>query len=127
MALKSLSILLFLTLLVQISFVLSDVSAVVGRRKAVGYGKWMPIKDLNATKVQDVARFAITEHNKEAKANLVLQSVDKGETQLVAGLNYRLFLTAKDGGVRPGHYLTVVYVKPWLNYRNLTTFERLLE
>ncbi|KAI8524981.1 hypothetical protein RHMOL_Rhmol13G0192000 [Rhododendron molle] len=127
MALKSLSILLFLTLLVQISFVLSDVSAVVRGRKALGIGEWIPIKDLNSTIVQDVAQFAITEHNKEAKVNLVLQSVYKGETQLVAGLNYRLVLTAKDGGVRPGHYLTVVYVKPWLNYRKLTSFERLLE
>ncbi|KAF7120597.1 hypothetical protein RHSIM_Rhsim13G0144600 [Rhododendron simsii] len=128
MALKSLSILLFLTLLVQISFVLSDVSAVVGGQKAVGYGEWKPIKDLNATRVQDIALFAIAEHNKEAKANLVLQSVDEGETQeRVAGLNYRLLLTAKDGGVRPGRYLTVVFVKPWWNYRKLTSFIKLLQ
>lgn len=112
------SIILILTLLVPL--VLSDVSAV---RKAALVGGWRQIKDLNAPEVQEAAQFAVTEHNKEAGTNLEYQRVVKGETQVVAGTNYRLVIAAKDGTVTK-NYEAVVWVKPWAHYRNLTSFTK---
>ncbi|KAI8524980.1 hypothetical protein RHMOL_Rhmol13G0191900 [Rhododendron molle] len=121
MTIKSESIILILTLLVPL--VLSDVSAAVGGRKAAMVGGWRQIKDLNAPEVQEAAQFAVTEYNKEAGTHLDYQSVVSGETQVVAGTNYRLMIAAKDGAV-PGNYEAVVWVKPWAHYKNLTSFRK---
>ncbi|XP_057499459.1 cysteine proteinase inhibitor 1-like [Actinidia eriantha] len=118
MALKSQQTLLILTLLVPYLFS----AALGGRNEAVG--GWQPIKDLSAPEVQDVAQFAVTEHNKEASTNLELASVVKGEKQVVSGINYRLTILAEDGG-NSGNYVAVVWVRPWLHSRNLTSFEKL--
>ncbi|XP_058196892.1 cysteine proteinase inhibitor 1-like [Rhododendron vialii] len=121
MTIKSESIILILTLLLPL--VLSDVSADVGGRKATMVGGWRQIKDLNAPEVQEAAQFAVTEYNKEAGTHLDYQSVVSGETQVVAGTNYRLVIAAKDGTVS-GNYEAVVWVKPWARYRNLTSFRK---
>lgn len=86
-------------------------------------GGWRQIKDLNAPEVQEAAQFAVTEYNKEAATNLEYQRVVNGETQVVAGTNYRLVIAAKDGAIS-GNYEAVVWVKPWAHYRNLTSFRK---
>lgn len=121
MTIKSESIILILTLLLPL--VLSDVSDAVGGRKAAMVGGWRQIKDLNAPEVQEAAQFAVTEYNKEAATNLDYQRVVNGETQVVAGTNYRLVIAAKDGAIS-GNYEAVVWVKPWAHYRNLTSFRK---
>lgn len=121
MTIKSKSVILILTLLVPL--VLSDVSATAGGRKAPLMGGWRQIKDLNAPEVQEAAQFAVTEYNKEAGANLEYQKVVNGETQVVAGTNYRLVIAAKDGAVS-GNYKAVVWVKPWAHFKNLTSFTK---
>ncbi|KAL6990665.1 hypothetical protein U1Q18_008784 [Sarracenia purpurea var. burkii] len=122
--LRSQSALLMLNIFVP--FILSGVSAAVGDRKspAVAVGRWRPIKNLNAPEVQDVAQFAVAEHNKEASSSLEFQRVVRGETQVVSGTNYRLVIETKDGAVSE-NYEAVVWVKPWEHYRNLTSFKKL--
>nr|DAD39254.1 TPA_asm: hypothetical protein HUJ06_013577 [Nelumbo nucifera] len=52
---------------------------------------WIPIKDLSDQHIiHELAEFAVTEHNKEANSNLMPQRVIQGESQVVAGTNYRL-------------------------------------
>ena len=86
-------------------------------------GGWHPIKDLKSEEVQDVSQFAVSEHNKQANDKLQYQRVVRGHTQVVAGTNYRLVIEAKDGAVL-GNYEALVWDKPWMNFRNLTSFRK---
>ncbi|KAM7462312.1 hypothetical protein LguiA_030433 [Lonicera macranthoides] len=66
-----------------------------GSRKAVLKSEGHPIKDLNDPRVQEIGKFAVNEHNKEAKTNLVYKSVIKGEVFLdISGTYYRLTILA---------------------------------
>ncbi|XP_039170039.1 cysteine proteinase inhibitor 1-like [Eucalyptus grandis] len=85
-------------------------------------GGWEPIKNLNDPYVQEIAKFAIKTHNDQAKTGLVLEKVVKGETQVVAGTNYKLVVAAKDGADTK-NFEAVVWDKPWEHFRSLTSFK----
>ncbi|MCE3050008.1 hypothetical protein HAX54_046281 [Datura stramonium] len=71
--------------------------------------------------------FAVNEHNKEAGTKLEFQSIAKGESQVVAGTNYRLVINAKDGGGSIRRYLAIVWDKPWEKFKKLTSFKEMTE
>ncbi|XP_047171215.1 cysteine proteinase inhibitor 1-like [Vigna umbellata] len=87
-------------------------------------GGWEPIKDVKEQHVVEIAVYAVSEYDKRSGAKLKLVSVLKGETQVVAGTNYRLVLKTK-GGSAATNYEAVVWEKPWLNFKNLTSFKPL--
>ncbi|KAL8469148.1 hypothetical protein ACS0TY_032110 [Phlomoides rotata] len=120
MAPKSRSILFtFLSVLV---LALPILGAAVGRSPLVG--GWRPIADPNAPEVVKIAKFAVDQHNKEAKTSLVFEKVVKGEQQVVAGVNYRLVISAAEGrAAAPKTYKAVVYSRSWENYQKLISFE----
>ncbi|XP_059317738.1 cysteine proteinase inhibitor 1-like [Lycium ferocissimum] len=99
-------------------------SAALGGGKGGLLGGWSPITDTNDRQVVEIGKFAVDEHNKEAESKLLFKRVVKGETQVVAGTNYRLVISAKDGS-HSDKYLATVWDKPWENYRNLTSFKKL--
>lgn len=92
------------------------------KRAAPLAGGWQPIKNLNDPHVREIAEFAVAEYNKQSKVDLKLKSVVKGETQVVAGTNYRLVVSVKNG-VKAEKYEAVVWEKPWQHFRNLTSFK----
>ncbi|XP_073016721.1 cysteine proteinase inhibitor 1-like [Primulina eburnea] len=87
-------------------------------------GGWQPIKDLNSPNVLEIAKFAVSVHNKKSNAKLQFVKVVKGESQVVEGMNYKLVITANDvaAGNVPSDYETVVWDKPWAHIRQLTSF-----
>jgi hypothetical protein len=87
-------------------------------------GGWQPIKNVNDPHVKEIGEFAVAEYNKSSKTNLKFVLVVKGETQVVAGTNYRLDVAAKDGAVTK-YYEAVVWEKPWENFRSLTSFKQI--
>ncbi|CAN4114648.1 unnamed protein product [Withania somnifera] len=87
-------------------------------------GGWTPINDVNALDVVAIGQFAVNEHNKEAGTKLEFQNIVKGESQVVAGTNYRLVINAKDGG-HVGKYLAIVWDKPWEKSKKLTSFKQM--
>lgn len=87
-------------------------------------GNWRPIKNLKATAVIDIGKYAIDEHNKEAKTALKFEDIVSGENQVVAGMNYKLVIVALDGSAS-NQYEAVVYERSWEQYRNLTSFKKL--
>ncbi|GAU29860.1 hypothetical protein TSUD_379500 [Trifolium subterraneum] len=87
-------------------------------------GGWTPIRDTKDPHVAEIAEFAVTEYGKQSGAKLILVKVIKGETQVVSGTNYRLVLSAKDKSVAK-NYEALVWEKPWLHFRNLTSFKPL--
>ncbi|XP_047943583.1 cysteine proteinase inhibitor 1-like [Salvia hispanica] len=90
MAPKSLHILLAALSLMAVALV--PISA-ASRGHIVG--GWKPIDNPNAPEIVEIAKFAISEYNKQKKTALDLVSVVKGESQVVAGINYRLVISAK--------------------------------
>ncbi|KAL1537260.1 cysteine proteinase inhibitor 5-like [Salvia divinorum] len=89
-------------------------------------GGWRPIANFNAPEIVEIAKFAVAEHNKQAHTSLVFVSVVKGESQVVAGINYRLQIFAKDGGAAsPKTYSAVVYSRAAPKTLELTSFEQI--
>ncbi|KAL2339251.1 hypothetical protein Fmac_013697 [Flemingia macrophylla] len=86
-------------------------------------GGWSPIKNLNDPRVSGIANYAVTEHNKRSGENLKLQKLIKGESEVVGGVNYRLTFTATEGS-SSDEYQAIVLEKPWLHFKNLTSFTR---
>ncbi|KAG4990179.1 cysteine proteinase inhibitor 1-like [Glycine soja] len=107
--------------LLLLSLVLVSYAA---RRSESALGGWSPIKDVNDSHVTEIANYAVSEYDKRSGAKLTLVKVSKGETQVVAGTNYRLVLKVKNGSTTASYQATVLE-KPWLHFRNLTSFKPL--
>ncbi|MCD7447615.1 hypothetical protein HAX54_032233 [Datura stramonium] len=116
---------IFGTLLVVVATILLHVSDAQGGRKEVIVGGWKRITDVTAPEIVEIGKFAVDEHNKKAKTNLIFQKIIKGESQVVEGINYRLVITAKDGD-SPHNYFAEVWDKPGKKSRSLTYFEELV-
>lgn len=93
-------------------------------------GGWSPIKNLNEPDIVDVGRFAVKAHNlalTNTTGNpLTFLNIERGDSQVVAGMNYRLYIKAKnnDGESSDVHvYKAVVWVKTWMHFIKLTSFE----
>ncbi|PHU16834.1 Cysteine proteinase inhibitor 1 [Capsicum chinense] len=123
MAIKFNPILGTLILVVIVTVLLHVCDAQGGLRVVVIVGGWKPITNLTDPEVVEIGKFAVDEHNKEAKTKLEYQEIIKGESQVVSGTNYRLIITAKDGD-SPHNYLAEVWNKPWKKFRNLTSFRQ---
>ncbi|KAI6704631.1 hypothetical protein NL676_007593 [Syzygium grande] len=72
--------------------------------------------------MREIAEFAVKTHNDEAKTGLEVKKVVKGETQVVAGTNYRLLIKVKDGAGMKS-FKAIVWDKPWEHFRSLTSFK----
>ena len=96
-------------------------STALGGKRGVLVGGWQPIKNITEPHVKEIGEYAVEEYNKESKSQLKFVSVVKGETQVVAGTNYRLILATKDGALAK-NYQAVVWEKVWEHFRNLTSF-----
>ncbi|KAH9685368.1 hypothetical protein KPL70_013931 [Citrus sinensis] len=93
-----------------------------GDRKGALVGGWKPIEDPKEKHVMEIGQFAVTEYNKRSKSALKFESVEKGETQVVSGTNYRLILVVKDGPSTK-KFEAVVWEKPWEHFKSLTSFK----
>lgn len=98
--------------------------------KPLNTGGWEPIKNVSDPHVQEIGEFAVAEYDERSKAQLVFKEVVKGETQVVAGINYRLTLKASgqakirgNGAVAVGEYEATVWEKPD-GTRQLTSFKQ---
>ncbi|XP_068642166.1 cysteine proteinase inhibitor 1-like [Aristolochia californica] len=78
---------LILLLLLPLLAVLPDVST-----RALA-DEWVPI-DVSSAFVQDLASFAVGEHNRQAKAALLYKRVVSAESSAPNPIRYRLFIEA---------------------------------
>ena len=76
------------------------------------FGGWKPIKNVDDPHIQELGRWAVSEHVKQASDGLVFSKVVSGEEQIVAGTNYKLVIQATRGGAgKSATYGAVVYEK----------------
>ncbi|KAM7462306.1 hypothetical protein LguiA_030427 [Lonicera macranthoides] len=121
MALSSSFMLLMFSSLLVASLVL-NASTVDGSRKVVLKSEGHPIIDLKDPRVQEIGKFAVNEHNREAKTNLVYKSVIKGEVFLdISGTSYLLTILTTNND----KYLANVLDRPLERVRNLISFKKL--
>nr|DAD39257.1 TPA_asm: hypothetical protein HUJ06_013580 [Nelumbo nucifera] len=90
--------LLLLVSLLAYSFILLDgVSGTVRPSRSL-LGGWKPIVDVDDPFIHEIAEYAVSQHNKEAKTKLVPNELIQGETQSAGGgTSYRLIIAAKEG------------------------------
>lgn len=120
---KSRSAPLILVLVLSMVVAATAAGRVRSRRVSLNGDDWTPIPNVKDPHVQEMGNFAVAEYNKQTGESLKFKGVVSGEMQLVAGMNYRLILMAKNGGLI-AEYEVVVYECPWENLKELTSFER---
>ncbi|KAM7263139.1 hypothetical protein ACFE04_000822 [Oxalis oulophora] len=76
----------------------------------------------NDIEIDSLARFAVDEHNKKENNMLQFSKVVKAQTQVVAGTMHHLTVEAVDGDKKK-HYEAKVWVKPWMNFKELQHFQ----
>nr|GMD61668.1 cysteine proteinase inhibitor A-like [Ipomoea batatas]GMD64816.1 cysteine proteinase inhibitor A-like [Ipomoea batatas]GMD69753.1 cysteine proteinase inhibitor A-like [Ipomoea batatas]GMD73674.1 cysteine proteinase inhibitor A-like [Ipomoea batatas]GME06462.1 cysteine proteinase inhibitor A-like [Ipomoea batatas] len=75
----------------------------------------------NSIEFDDLARFAISEHNKKANAKLEFGKVVNVKRQVVSGTMHYITLEAADGGQKKV-YEAKVWDKPWENFKEVQEF-----
>ncbi|XP_074592727.1 cysteine proteinase inhibitor A-like [Curcuma longa] len=80
----------------------------------------------NSAEIQELARFAVDEHNKKQNALLEFARVVKAREQVVAGTLHHLTVEAVEGGKKK-LYEAKVWVKPWLNFKQVQEFKHVGE
>ncbi|KAI3800706.1 hypothetical protein L1987_28800 [Smallanthus sonchifolius] len=81
----------------------------------------------NTAEIDDLARFAVDEHNKKENKMLKLARVVKVQEQVVAGTLHHLTLEVDDDEGIKKIYQAKVWVKPWLNFKELQEFNHIGE
>ncbi|XP_024962103.1 cysteine proteinase inhibitor 12-like isoform X1 [Cynara cardunculus var. scolymus] len=80
----------------------------------------------NSADIDSLAHFAVQEHNKKQNAMLELARVVKVQEQVVAGTLHHLTLEVVDAGEKK-IYEAKVWVKPWMNFKELQEFKHIGE
>ncbi|KAK3228663.1 hypothetical protein Dsin_000544 [Dipteronia sinensis] len=76
----------------------------------------------NSSEIVDLGRFAVEQHNKKENAVLEFARVVKAQQQVVAGTLHHLTIEVIDAGKKK-LYDAKVWVKPWLNFKDLQEFK----
>ncbi|XP_010245150.1 PREDICTED: cysteine proteinase inhibitor 12-like [Nelumbo nucifera] len=75
----------------------------------------------NSVEIESLGRFAVDEYNKKQNALLEFGRVVEAKEQLVAGTLHHLTLEVTEAGMKK-LYEAKVWVKPWLNFKELQEF-----
>nr|XP_008350152.1 cysteine proteinase inhibitor 1-like [Malus domestica] len=59
-------------------------------------GGYYPIENLNDPHLREIAEFAVSEYDKIHDQKLVFQKLVRGESQTIAGINYKLVIEVTD-------------------------------
>ncbi|KAJ7964950.1 Cysteine proteinase inhibitor [Quillaja saponaria] len=78
----------------------------------------------NSLEIENLARFAVAEHNKKENALLEFGRVVNTKQQVVSGTIYYITLEATDGGKKKV-YEAKIWEKAWLNFKELQEFKPL--
>ncbi|WMV35655.1 hypothetical protein MTR67_029040 [Solanum verrucosum] len=80
------------------------------------------VQGINSLVFQDLARFAVQDHNKKEKAHLEFVEVLNVKEQVVAGMMYYITLAATDAGKKK-IYEAKIWVKEWEDFKKVVEFK----
>ncbi|KAL4560555.1 hypothetical protein LXL04_032708 [Taraxacum kok-saghyz] len=83
------------------------------------------IRDIadNGIEIETLARFAVEQHNTKENSLLKFSRLIKAKEQVVAGMMYYLTLEATNADGKVKVYETKVWVKPWMNVKEVQEFK----
>ncbi|XP_004307209.1 PREDICTED: cysteine proteinase inhibitor 12 [Fragaria vesca subsp. vesca] len=81
-----------------------------------------PAGSENSLETEALGRFAVDDHNQKQNGMLEFVRVVKAKEQVVAGTLHHLVVEAIDGGKKK-LYEAKVWVKPWLNFKQVQEFK----
>jgi hypothetical protein len=87
---------------------------------------WTPIpnNEIRDTDIQNLGRWAVGEHVKEARDGIRFNNVLSGFIRKAyQGVNYRLIIAASDNNGKEGRYEAKLYDKNWRGSRTLLYFK----
>ncbi|KAF5176295.1 Cysteine proteinase inhibitor [Thalictrum thalictroides] len=111
---------LFISLICKLGFSLTD--QVIKMSGGVLGGVRDSEGTQNSVEIEQLAKFAVDEHNKKENALLEFARVVKAKEQVVSGTMHHLTLEAIEAGKKK-IYEAKVWVKPWMNFKELTEFK----
>ncbi|GAA0177451.1 protease inhibitor [Lithospermum erythrorhizon] len=76
----------------------------------------------DAAEIENIARFAVQEHNNKENSVLEFVRVTQAKQQVVSGKMYNLVLEVNDAGTKK-MCEAKVFVKPWMNFKQLESFK----
>ncbi|KAI4300014.1 hypothetical protein L6164_033434 [Bauhinia variegata] len=76
----------------------------------------------NSAKIDNLARFAVDEHNKKENTLVQFVKVVSAKEQVVSGILYYITLEATDNGKKK-LYEAKVWEKSWLDFKELQEFK----
>ncbi|XP_042488243.1 cysteine proteinase inhibitor A-like [Macadamia integrifolia] len=76
----------------------------------------------NSVEIDELALYAVEEHNKKENKVVVFEKVVNAKEQVVAGTIYYLTLEVVEDGKKK-IYEAKVWVKPWMNFKELLEFK----
>ncbi|KAK9084673.1 hypothetical protein Sjap_025084 [Stephania japonica] len=79
--------------------------------------------DPNDSKIVEIGHYAVQEYNNRTHMGLKFVNLIKADTQVVAGINYRLVIAARNKNDQVQYYDAVVLERAWESYKTLTCFE----
>ncbi|KAL3335828.1 hypothetical protein AABB24_031850 [Solanum stoloniferum] len=85
-------------------------------------GDIINVQGINSLVFQDLARFAVQDHNKKEKAHLEFVEVLNVKEQVVAGMMYYITLAATDAGKKK-IYEAKIWVKEWEDFKKVVEFK----
>jgi hypothetical protein len=83
---------------------------------------WEQIPNVNDPMVQEIARWAVAEHARQANNGLQFKSVVSGMLQVMSGKNFKLRIDAVNSDGKEAIYIAEVYDEPWTHTRTLDSF-----
>lgn len=78
----------------------------------------------NDVKLEDLAKYAVDQHNSQQNSDLQFVRLVSAQQQVVAGVMYYLVLEAVSGGETKS-YEAKVWVKPWEHFQSLQDFKEI--
>ncbi|KMZ56488.1 Cysteine proteinase inhibitor 12 [Zostera marina] len=105
------------------SLILGVGNFVLGSKMAKLGGVFDSVGFENSAELADLAIFAVQEHNNKENTLLEFSRIVKAKEQVVAGKLHHLTVEVVEAGEKI-LYEATVWVKPWLNFKELTHFNR---
>ncbi|XP_071686465.1 cysteine proteinase inhibitor A-like [Rutidosis leptorrhynchoides] len=80
-------------------------------------------RGVNDIEIESLARIAVDQHNKKENSFLKFARLLKAKEQVVAGKMYYLTMEAADAAGNLKVYETKIWVKPWMNFKQVQEFK----
>ncbi|KAG9454802.1 hypothetical protein H6P81_007706 [Aristolochia fimbriata] len=119
---ESAAVVPLLLVLCTLSFRFGICGEVCGVKEMATVGGVRDSAVANSVEIDELARFAVEEHNKKENALLEFGRVVKAKEQVVAGTLHHLTVEAVEAGKKK-LYEAKVWVKPWMNFKELQEFK----